>query len=114
MPSSVDHVVHHVLAPMAINVLDCVVPVIRQLVIIMHQAFLVGHQESEPVIDVSGLIQPVRKIVLMVNDPTPEYHVDQEPVVNSDDINVLMNGISRSIRNLARSTYDTISAIAGE
>ncbi|XP_044249546.1 uncharacterized protein [Drosophila takahashii] len=112
MPPSVDHVVHHVLAPMAIDALDCIVPVVRQLVIILHESFLVDHKEPEPVIDVSGMIQPVRKIVLIVNDPTPENHADQETVVSSDEISGLLGGLSRSIRNLARSTYDTISALA--
>ncbi|XP_070850956.1 uncharacterized protein [Drosophila suzukii] len=111
MPS-VDHVVHHVLAPMAIEALYCIVPVIRHLVIILHESFLVDHKEPEPVIDVSGMIQPVRKIVLIINDPTPEHHADQQTVVSSDDLRGLLGGLSQSIRNLAHSTYATISALA--
>ncbi|XP_017064510.1 uncharacterized protein LOC108103509 [Drosophila eugracilis] len=112
MPASVDHVVHHVLAPMAIDALDCIVPVVRKLVIILHESFVVDHQELEPVIDVSGVIQPVHKIVLIVNDPTPQYVTDQETVVNSEEIRGLLREISRGIRNLALSTYNTISALS--
>jgi len=51
MPS-VDHVVHHVLAPMAIEALDCIVPVIRHLVIILHESpsacYILSDESSIP------------------------------------------------------------------
>ncbi|XP_052850970.1 uncharacterized protein LOC128261350 [Drosophila gunungcola] len=112
MSASVDHLVHQVLAPFAINTLDRIVPAVRQLVLILHESFLVNHQEPEPVIDVSVLIEPVRKIVLIVKDSTPEVHPDEETVIGSDEISRLLGEISRSIRDLVQSIYDTISALA--
>ncbi|XP_016991309.2 uncharacterized protein LOC108053219 [Drosophila rhopaloa] len=112
MSDSVNHLVHQILAPFAIEALDRIVPAVRRLLIILHESFLVDHQEPEPVIDVSGMIQPVRKIVLIVNDPAPEIHADEQTVISSDELSGLMSELSRSIRSLARSTYDTISALA--
>ncbi|XP_017051519.1 uncharacterized protein LOC108095095 [Drosophila ficusphila] len=111
MAASVDHVVHNVLAPMAINVLDCIVPVLRQVVISIHEFFLADHREPEPVIDVSRLIPSAVRLVLMVNDSGPEISSDRETVVNPDALSGLLSDISQSIRNLARSTYDTMSAL---
>lgn len=114
MPASFDHPVLNVLAPVALSILDFVVPAIRQLVIILHGSFLVAHIEAEPVIDVSAAIRPVRKIVLILNDAAPQIHLDrdQEALVSGEDIGTLLSGVSRSIRTLALAAYDTISALA--
>jgi len=68
-------------------------------VIIQHKSLFVDHKKAKPVIKVYGMVQNIRKIVLIVNVPTPEEHVDQEVVVSWNDLNGLLGLLSRIIRN---------------
>ncbi|XP_034125823.1 uncharacterized protein LOC117582294 [Drosophila guanche] len=90
--------------------MDPLVPAIQNLATIMHDSYSepdINQPETATVLDAESFLLPMRSVMTIMSDFSPEVLGEQETVV---DVNVVVR-ITQCIYRLARTTYDIMSVL---